>query len=537
MFSLSPARDRTPSIQAFKPTTTLKPATPSFSDLFYENSIEGNLDFSTLLNCSCHRVDRLIGLYRQKIGQNAQNLSSALPSFPDPLYDSASHFILRHAVSLTTEDSLLSVFASGESALFEARLSILYPSSNLKELKQLAISLNSSTKSPYPSFSSDSFDFKEVTDKDAVPYPASVSVSANLVDFSGLHVIKNRVYIPDDRLKQKLKSIFNVKLRNSIFSLREADKSGLIESNIDSNTAQLIILIRDYFVHKLNSASTQSLSLSARLSVSDIDTLHKAGGLPLCADVMLTQLVKSGHLKHEGRLSLGLTLKAMGLTLEESLHFWRQKMSKITDSDFEKNYAYNIKHAYGAVGGRKSYGPPSCFKMIDCASRPDYSTTFHGCPFRYMPGNKLSQALSDRLPRKHDVEDLVEMASQGRVDIACREFACRKFNLKKEEFHFEGPHVYSLALKSKLIQSISDCEQVASEPQVESVKTDFSSPTDVLPPLPRKNLLSPLGMKKSLPALTKSPPPPLSPLSPRKNVFKIPKKKPKIEDDSEFPDL
>ena len=51
------------------------------------------------------------------------------------------------------------------------------------------------------------------------------------------------------------------------------------------------------------------------------------------------------HLKHFGRLQLGLFLKGLGLSMDDAMRFWKQEFGKkIGDGDkFEKNNAYNIR--------------------------------------------------------------------------------------------------------------------------------------------------------------------------------------------------
>jgi DNA primase large subunit len=62
-------------------------------------------------------------------------------------------------------------------------------------------------------------------------------------------------------------------------------------------------------------------------------------------------LKKNHHLKHFGRLQYGLFLKGCGLTLEDSLAFWKSEFTKKVDFEkFERNYAYNIRHSYGKEG-------------------------------------------------------------------------------------------------------------------------------------------------------------------------------------------
>jgi DNA primase large subunit len=51
--------------------------------------------------------------------------------------------------------------------------------------------------------------------------------------------------------------------------------------------------------------------------------------------------------------------------LDAVLEFWREELERKGGRNFDKNYAYQIKHAYGTVGKRTSYTAYSCAKIID----------------------------------------------------------------------------------------------------------------------------------------------------------------------------
>ena len=137
------------------------------------------------------------------------------------------------------------------------------------------------------------------------------------------------------------------------------------------------------------------------------DAAHAAGGgavsldqvpalaqrhFPLCMHHLYSALQSDHHLRHAGRMQLGLFLKRAGLSLEESMAFWKRAFAPRTAGDkFEKEYAYNIRHSYGREGRRKDYEAQSCLKVI--AANPGVGDA-HGCPFKALPAPALAASLS-----------------------------------------------------------------------------------------------------------------------------------------------
>jgi DNA primase large subunit len=107
---------------------------------------------------------------------------------------------------------------------------------------------------------------------------------------------------------------------------------------------------------------------------------------------LYSALTTDHHLRHAGRMQLSLFLKRAGLTLEESLTFWKQSFAPHTGGEkFEKEYAYNIRHSYGREGRRKDYEAHSCLKVISANPGP---ADAHGCPFKSLHADALAAALS-----------------------------------------------------------------------------------------------------------------------------------------------
>jgi DNA primase large subunit len=116
-----------------------------------------------------------------------------------------------------------------------------------------------------------------------------------------------------------------------------------------------------------------------RLNLKNIDWKAKTH-YPPCMMVLHQAVRSQHHLKHYGRLQYGLFLKGAGLSLEESMHFWKQEFCrKVTADQFDKNYSYNIRHSYGKEGKRTDYTPWNCKKIL--GSSPG-TGEYHGCPFK-----------------------------------------------------------------------------------------------------------------------------------------------------------
>ena len=83
---------------------------------------------------------------------------------------------------------------------------------------------------------------------------------------------------------------------------------------------------------------------------------------------MHKKLREDHDLKHFGRMQYGLFLKGIGITMEDSIKFWKTEFTKrMTTDKFEKSYVYNIRHSYGKEGKRLDYDPWSCENIIKSA--------------------------------------------------------------------------------------------------------------------------------------------------------------------------
>ncbi|PVH95865.1 DNA primase large subunit [Periconia macrospinosa] len=169
------------------------------------------------------------------------------------------------------------------------------------------------------------------------------------------------------------------------------------------------------------SSSDADIEGLSAIRAGAIDTLSKS--FPLCMQNLHMTLRANSHLKHYGRLQYTLFLKGIGLSLEECIIFWRKSFKLMTDDKFQKEYKYNIRHAYGDVGGDanrrgRGYTPYSCHKIItEPLPGPGQS---HGCPYRTFNPENLTALLQRVGVQDRDLLKTVrEDVQKQRYHVAC----------------------------------------------------------------------------------------------------------------------
>ncbi|KAI6246187.1 putative DNA primase large subunit [Erysiphe necator] len=159
----------------------------------------------------------------------------------------------------------------------------------------------------------------------------------------------------------------------------------------------------------------------ADISARNIDAL--SASFPLCMQHLHRTLRRDSHLKYYGRLQYSLFLKGIGLNLEESLQFWRSSFNKITDDVFNKEYRYNVRYAYGDVGGdgnRRGRGstPFSCQRIL--TEHAPGTGEAHGCPYRHFSVDNLLVLLrSVGIQDQETLRGVKEDKEKTKYHLAC----------------------------------------------------------------------------------------------------------------------
>lgn len=114
------------------------------------------------------------------------------------------------------------------------------------------------------------------------------------------------------------------------------------------------------------------------------------------------------------------------MNLEECLVFWRSSFKKITDDTFNKDYRYNVRHAYGDVGGDgnrrgNGYSPFSCQKIL--TGHTPGPGEAHGCPYRHFSVDNLTALLQQVGVKDHEVlRGVKEDKEKTKYHLACNRY-------------------------------------------------------------------------------------------------------------------
>ncbi|KAL9047824.1 MAG: hypothetical protein Q9162_007937 [Coniocarpon cinnabarinum] len=336
--------------------------------------------------------------------------------------DHYSHFILRLAFSAT--EDLRRRFARLETSLFRMRF------------------LNNESRDRTDFVESLAFDWLRVSPEERAELSAELAAVApprrnavaeedawykvswtrvpELVESRRVFLKRGFAYVPAREQTSMVVSEFGRRLDSAL----EQTARALPRLDEDDRLSPILQHLSQNF-NAPGSTYTSDSSLDAEMdgniSAGSIDGL--SNHFPLCMRNLHIQLRKNSHLKHYGRLQYTLFLKGIGLSLEECLIFWRHSFKLITDDTFNKEYRYNVRHAYGDVGGDanrrgRGYTPYSCQKLLtEPLPGPGQN---HGCPYRTYGEDNLISLLEGVGVRDRDVlKGVRDDVKKQRFHIAC----------------------------------------------------------------------------------------------------------------------
>ena len=352
----------------------------------------------------------------------SQNTSRSQSLWEERKKDHYSHFILRLAFSAT--EDLRRRFARLETTLFRMRF------------------LNNDSRDRQSFIDSLSFDWLRVTQEEKDELGAEMAAVApprrnalpeednwfkvewtrvpELVESRRVLLRRGMAYVPAREQTSMVVGEFSRRLDAAL----EQTARALPRLDEDDRLSPILKHLSQNFTapgSTYTSDSSVDAEMGGPVSAGQIDALSQH--FPLCMRNLHMQLRKNNHLKHYSRLQYTLFLKGIGLSLEECLVFWRQSFKLITDDTFNKEYRYNVRHAYGDVGGDanrrgRGYTPYSCQKLLtEPLPGPGQN---HGCPYRtYGDDNLIGLLEATGVRDKELLRGVRDDVKKQRFHIAC----------------------------------------------------------------------------------------------------------------------
>ena len=269
-------------------------------------------------------------------------------------------------------------------------------------------------------------------------------------------------YVPVSRREELVCWHFKRRLRAGLLRAQRVSPVLLRE---DPRLADLTNLLRRYYASVSGSATSLGVMRSApirrQIVLQHLDTMASRS-MPPCARHLFFELRRRCHLRYSGRVQLRGFLKGIGLSLSDSLKFWRSAFTrggKISNRDFDKKYAYSIRHNYGKEGKRFDRPPLTCEKIIHKLPEPGPSE-FHGCPFKCWGEVHLRTYCASRGLRDVDTKTVLELAERSEFRKACRVFF--------EATHAGVPMISLLQERESDVDAGRDMERPGDVPMVAS---------------------------------------------------------------------
>jgi len=329
--------------------------------------------------------------------------------------DHISHFILR--LAYCRSEDLRRWFIARELDLFRLRFSSL-SAEGIKRFMQINNlkyeEVSEAEKSQLRECLFESSVMQSIASVDThVFYRVPYTDVQDLVRCRKVYLSGGNAYVPNTDLVAVLSTVFRTNLAHGMAIMAR----WLPTLDSDERICRLLKNLHQSYTGEEYASFKNSSAGSIQLDQIDLLSRHS---FPPCMRKLSEHLCSNHHMRHGGRMQYGLFLKGIGVSLEDSLRYWRDGFSQKTDADkFEKMYAYNIRHNYGAVGKRTNYTPYSCIKIITSNVGPDDA---HGCPFKHSDVSHLKQQLLAWNLSTADINKVTEKVTQGHFQVACAKY-------------------------------------------------------------------------------------------------------------------
>jgi len=225
-------------------------------------------------------------------------------------------------------------------------------------------------------------------------------------------------YVPQAKVYSILVAKFRTDLSRCLAMMGAA---GTFKAGNDPEAVRLYPLLKTMNTCLVSNESNDDFGLAGskqQLNATNVDKF--TSNMPLCMRQLHTGMTKDKKLRHWGRLQYGLFLKGAGLGMEDALAFFQRHFNNVTGDQFQKQYAYNVRHMYGCEGKRASYTAYNCSKII-MGNAPSSVGDHHGCPYKHYDADHLSHLLQRLgVGTPSDRTAIVNLKKSNQYQVACQ---------------------------------------------------------------------------------------------------------------------
>mmetsp|Transcript_29831 Transcript_29831/g.80760 ORF Transcript_29831/g.80760 Transcript_29831/m.80760 type:complete len:508 (-) Transcript_29831:114-1637(-) len=245
-------------------------------------------------------------------------------------------------------------------------------------------------------------------------------VPPNLLSGRRVVVSGGNAFVPSSALKL----ILARKFKDRLTSFMDVAFQGLPVALSDPRIGGFLRDLQEYGMQLLVAPKSSAEDPGDKLTLDKFEEYLMRSFPPCMRRMVEKQRETKKHLKHAGRLQLRPFLKECGFTIDESFKWWKEELTKDPEIDaasYEKNYTYDVEHAYGKKGHLQGQNCFGCPKIIGFPN--EAAGQVHGCPFRHLDLPALKQQLHRwHVPESTWVE-VEKLISNGKhFQLACIEY-------------------------------------------------------------------------------------------------------------------
>lgn len=296
-------------------------------------------------------------------------------------------------------------------------------------------------------------------------YAVPLSLATRLIKKRSVLCRAGQAILFRDQVQEVFLTVFCAHLNRGLHS---AYLSRIKLQSLEEETSKSTVMsMLDAFLEQFIADPTDALQegVAGAVKAGDVQRLAQTH-FPPCMRMIDTHLRREGHLKHHGRFTYGLFLKAIGLSLDDSMELFATLMKVKGGGSVEAfaktAYGYNVRHNYGMEGKKTSYSSASCATILALPPTVDQHDC-HGCPFRFRDEGVLRAMLAKEVrnpkgrdypnlrPTPGDIEDIVADCKGQHYTRACYKYFMATHPEARRDTLFRSPYeYYSASLESEM---------------------------------------------------------------------------------------